>query len=697
MTTAPGYEGVRREEAGAPKQPVDLTAKWDALKPLTDAPDAVRAAVEALAASKRITFDSLLAQDCRYSVRKGGAIVLHWAGRTADGMVCGIRNRPLDPEKRKDSVPGSTWPMPLVFGKTEQPERVYITEGETDSARISILDPEGLVLSFPSGVGRGKHWKAEWRPLLPEHVPVYVALDNDKAGQQTASVVLNELPGAALLRPVGAIDWCEWEGDSDDFTTLRLQAVKALVIPGPDQPMAVARSYVADQHLNHLGLPTLVYHRGYFHRYLGTHWTPVLEADMRTAIWRWLENCLFTKTNKTGATIEPFNPKPSHVSAVLDALMAVVNVEGSRDLTPPLWLARREEIKFGQLAVMQNGILDLRTRELAPHTANLFNEYALPFSYDPDAPPPARWLRFLDELWGEDEQAKELLAEWFGYVVSGDTSRHKMMLIVGPPRSGKGTIGRTLTSLVGEQNVSSTTLHNLGTLFGLQGLVGKVLATIPDARFGKSDSSGAVERLLSISGEDVIDIQIKYHAPWVGRLGTRFMIMTNEVPSLLDSSGAFASRFLLLTTTKSFLDSEDYELEDKLRAELPGIFNWAFDGLDRLRERGRFVIPESSALAVQELKDLSSPISAFVRERCVVGPDYAETKDVLWTAWKAWCEEEGRSPGTKAIFGKNLHALGISRHGRTMARSESTSSTESPSVRAVRVVPHLFPDRPATS
>src|SRR5207249_2891735 len=57
--------------------------------------------------------------------------------------------------------------------------------------------------------------------------------------------------------------------------------------------------------------------------------------------------------------------------------------------------------------------------------------------------------------------------------------------------------------------------------------------------------------------------------------------------------------------------------------------------------------------------DLSSPISAFVRERCVVGLDYAETKDVLWTAWKAWCEEEGRSPGAKAIFGKNLHALGF--------------------------------------
>ena len=54
----------------------------------------------------------------------------------------------------------------------------------------------------------------------------------------------------------------------------------------------------------------------------------------------------------------------------------------------------------------------------------------------------------------------------------------------------------------------------------------------------------AVERLLSISGEDTLTIDRKYRDPWTGRLPTRFMILTNELPRFTDSSGALASRFV---------------------------------------------------------------------------------------------------------------------------------------------------------
>ena len=61
----------------------------------------------------------------------------------------------------------------------------------------------------------------------------------------------------------------------------------------------------------------------------------------------------------------------------------------------------------------------------------------------------------------------------------------------------------------------------------------------------------AVERLLSISGEDSITVDRKYRAPWTGRLPTRFLILTNELPRFADSSGALASRFVLLDPHES--------------------------------------------------------------------------------------------------------------------------------------------------
>ena len=98
--------------------------------------------------------------------------------------------------------------------------------------------------------------------------------------------------------------------------------------------------------------------------------------------------------------------------------------------------------------------------------------------------------------------------------------------------------------------------------------------------------------------------------------------MTNELPRLTDSSGALASRFIVFVLTKSFYGRENFELTDELLAKAPAIFNWALEGLDRLNARGHFVNPESGKAAIQELEDLSSPISAFVRDECVVGSDH---------------------------------------------------------------------------
>ena len=182
----------------------------------------------------------------------------------------------------------------------------------------------------------------------------------------------------------------------------------------------------------------------------------------------------------------------------------------------------------------------------------------LPFQFHPRAPKPLRWLQFLDQLWFGDDESQDALGEWFGYVLSNATDLQKMFLLVGPKRSGKGTIARVLTGLLGAHNTAAPTLAALTQNFGLQPLIGKPLAIISDARLGASaDSMIAVERLLSISGEDTLTIDRKYREPWTGRLPTRFMILTNELPRFTDSSGALASRFVVSILPTSFYGREN--------------------------------------------------------------------------------------------------------------------------------------------
>jgi hypothetical protein len=173
----------------------------------------------------------------------------------------------------------------------------------------------------------------------------------------------------------------------------------------------------------------------------------------------------------------------------------------------------------------------------------------------------------------------------------------------------------------------------------------------------RDDRKITAERLLSISGEDTLDVDRKYRDLWTGRIPVRFLILSNELPAFADASGAIAHRLIVLTQVTSFLGQEDKALERDLANELTGILNWSLDGLERLDERGRFLEPKSSVEAVAILAATVSPIKAFLKELCTVGPEHRVPTDILFEAWRDWCRDSGRDhKGTKETFGRNLLA-----------------------------------------
>ena len=211
--------------------------------------------------------------------------------------------------------------------------------------------------------------------------------------------------------------------------------------------------------------------------------------------------------------------------------------------------------------------------------------------------------------------------------------------------------------MLGRANVCNPTLAGLSQNFGLAPLIGKPLALISDARLGgRTDPHTLAERLLSISGEDGQTIDRKYLPPWIGTLNTRFVAMANELPRLTDASGALAGRMILFQMTRSFYGREDLGLTDRLLKELPGVLNWAIDGLARLNARGYFVQPASGREAIEDLEDLASPVGSFVRERCMVGKEHTVERGKLFADWVSWCIEQGRHSGNQQMFGKDLAA-----------------------------------------
>ena len=164
-----------------------------------------------------------------------------------------------------------------------------------------------------------------------------------------------------------------------------------------------------------------------------------------------------------------------------------------------------------------------------------------------------------------------------GYVPAKDRGLHR------PKEIRQGYCGaRSQTAPCSVMHpVAGPTMGSLGESFGLEPLIGKSLAIISDARIGqRTDKSVIVERLLTISGEDTLTVGRKFKQAWSGRLPTRVAILTNEMLSLADGSGALVGRFIVLLFQKSFYGRENVGLTNELIEELPGILNWAIDGYE---------------------------------------------------------------------------------------------------------------------
>jgi putative DNA primase/helicase len=342
------------------------------------------------------------------------------------------------------------------------------------------------------------------------------------------------------------------------------------ILPPPSDPMAVARGFVKSKCSRGEDL-TLRYWRGGWWLWHTSHWEELEDRIVRSGLYEFTEKAIYPAAN----SFLPWSPTQGKIGNLLDALKAVCQLRS--DVDQPSWLDDRKDKRV--IVATANGLLDVERRELLDHNPKFFNQTSVPFAYDPEACEPRRWRDFLNQLWANEPEAIALLGEWFGYVVSGRTNLHKIFLMVGPSRAGKGVIARILGAMIGDKNVAAPTLNSFGGEFGLAPLIGKPLAVIADARFAGRDTSIVVERLLSISGEDTLTVNRKYKEQWTGKLPTRLHVISNELPKLGDASTAIVGRMEVILLTETWLGKEDVHLEEKLRAELTGILNWALDGL----------------------------------------------------------------------------------------------------------------------
>ncbi|MFT4120555.1 DNA primase family protein [Bradyrhizobium sp.] len=311
------------------------------------------------------------------------------------------------------------------------------------------------------------------------------------------------------------------------------------------------------------------------------------------------------------------------------------------------------------LVLAANGILDANTGALVPHDGRYFATGVPVWECDPDATCPL-WLEKLGEWLHPSFHAT--LQEFMGYLLTSDTSIEVLLAMMGAKRGGKGTITKVMQALVGKHHHASVTLNDLGSDFGLAGLMDKRAVFIPDAHDTKHPAA-AIERIKSITGNDELSVNRKNQAMLSVRIPAKIVLVANKHPKFLDESGALADRELVLIFESSFAKVKDTELGNKLRAEWPGIANWALEGLRRLRSNGnRFTVGERGRKAQQELAEAQSPALRFANECMIVTGDQADAVPlaVAFEAYEHWALHvegmSGREKRNRADFRADLIA-----------------------------------------
>lgn len=258
--------------------------------------------------------------------------------------------------------------------------------------------------------------------------------------------------------------------------------------------------------------------------------------------------------------------------------------------------------------------------------------------YNPDAPAPAVFLKFLSELLIPDDI--QTLQEWFGYLLVPSTKAQRMLMLIGNGGEGKSRIGVLLKNIFGSA-MSTGNLQLLETnRFARAALENVYLFLDDDMIMEKITETNVLKTIITNEGKMLIEK--KNVQSYAANIYAKLMSFGNgTLSSPNDNTEGFFRRQIIITTLpKSENRIDDPFLVEKMIAEKEGILLWALEGLKRLIANSfRFTISDRTAENLRASMEDSCNIISFLKDTQYVKYDSSlecSTAD-LYGGYIHWC------------------------------------------------------------
>lgn len=302
---------------------------------------------------------------------------------------------------------------------------------------------------------------------------------------------------------------------------------------------------------------------------------------------------------------------------------------------------------------LNNGLFDIKSGELRPHTHEFLSTIRIPIEYSPDADCPAI-KKFLSEVLKPEDIP--IFEEFAGYCLIPDYTIQIVPLFVGEGGEGKSTTLGLLEAFIGKENCSHIPWHELErSRFAKSVLVGKLVNTFADLPSQSISETGTLKML---TGGDSMEAEKKFKDHVTFTNVARLIFSTNKPPKVSDDSYAFWRRWMIINFPKRFAGeaNEDKDLKEKLTtaAELSGFLNIALVGLERLMKNRCYSYTKS----VEEVTDTyiraSDPVYAFLADSYEGNSTGWISKSELYQEYKEYCESKNIPLKKDNAFGRSL-------------------------------------------
>ena len=279
-------------------------------------------------------------------------------------------------------------------------------------------------------------------------------------------------------------------------------------------------------------------------------------------------------------------------------------------------------------------------------TVDFFSTFRLNYEYDPEATCP-RFMKYLEEV-QPNEENREMLQRIAGLLLIPDTTYNVAFFLVGQAGTGKSVFVNVLEALVGSENCCCVPLANFASRFdnvglteALANIVGDMPVTPESGRM--ADMEGVFKKVTS--GETLF-VQRKYMNGREAKVTARCVFATNGMPHFSDRSNGVWDRVRVIPFNVVFrnTDKQNPHLFEELCGELPGIFNWALDGLRKLREQKIFPQCEEGRMVLEQLREDCDHERTFLRETVKEAKNGRVESQSLYQSYRIWCQNNGYSP-----------------------------------------------------